>query len=122
MGYKSDIYNLLMTINKCFPEVRQRINQIDQSLATMRLERFALMTDEAIQQQLFVQAQAYLDFMEQCLSNASPALCNFIDVYYAEIILYSLNDSNKKLGWQMMPSQLRQLHQGFWGTNKPYMH
>ena len=121
MSLKAEIQQLLMAIKQEFPEIKSIVNQIDQNLTTTRLEKFAALTDEAIQQNDLQRAQNYLNFIENALVHASPQLRQFIDTYYAEVILFYVDDSKKQQAWLLIPPKIRQLHQRCW-PNKPYIY
>jgi hypothetical protein len=121
MTQKAEIQALLIAIGKQFPELKKRINKIDQVMTTSRLEEFAKATTEAIAQRNPQYVKSHFDFIEHWLKMATPMQYHFIDVYYAEVLLYGLSDEDKKRGWQLMPSHLRQLHQRLWGVRKSYM-
>jgi len=121
MSLKAETQQLLMAIKQEFPEIKSIVNQIDQNLTTTRLEKFAALTDEAIQQNDLQRAQNYLNFIENALVHASPQLRQFIDTYYAEVILFYVDDSKKQQAWLLIPHKIRQLHQHCW-PNKPYIY
>lgn len=50
MSLKDEVQQLLMAIKQEFPEVRPILNKVDQVLIADRLEKFAALTDQAIQQ------------------------------------------------------------------------
>lgn len=120
MSLKDEVQQLLMAIKQEFPEVRPILNKVDQVLIADRLEKFAALTDQAIQQNDIQRAKNYLNFIENVLVQASPALHQFIETYYAEVILFYVDDAKKQQAWRLLPLIIRQLHQRCW-PNKPYI-
>mgnify|MGYP003334955170 CR=1 FL=1 len=120
MSLKAEVQQLLMAIKQEFPDVKAALNQIDQTLTTTRLEKFAALTDDAIQQNDIKRAQNYLNFIENAFIHASPQLRQFIDTYYAEVILFYVDDSKQQQAWQLIPPKIQQLHKSCW-PNKTYI-
>ncbi|AXR00621.1 hypothetical protein D0N37_21840 [Pseudoalteromonas piscicida] len=80
------------------------------------MEAFANLTTYAFNNGELEVAAAYLDYINNKLTNASPPLRNFIDAYYVEHLFWRATQRGIDLGWPLLPTNLKALYLDFHGN------
>jgi hypothetical protein len=107
------VVHFLSDICEAFPEVRSRMERHDDYMTTSKMQEFAEATTEAFGRGDCVRAVEYLTFMSERVKDCNPREFEFIDVYYVENLFWPHGTRAAKIGWPMVPANLKELFLGF---------
>ncbi|WP_455429706.1 DUF7674 family protein [Marilutibacter alkalisoli] len=80
------------------------------------LESFADRTTEAIFAKDSARVAAHTQFFAHQYLHGSEVIRNFIDVYYAEPLMWNANQEQKCWAWDHIAAPVRSLYEGMWGS------
>lgn len=116
MERNKDIETLLEDICRSFPEIRPLMDEFEEFATSDRMEAFAKATTQAFSRNGIPKSgEGYLNFMSNRLRSCSSEERNFIDVYYAEVLFWSASDETIRLGWPLVPQNIKDLYLQFHG-------
>jgi hypothetical protein len=124
MNIDPSVRGLLLGIMRKFPDAaKPMINcakhrrSVEYSTTAM-MEEFSNVTSDAIRRRNEDVARAHLEYISHLLDHADDKVKEYIDVYYVEVLMYDLDDESKRVGWRLIPDNLKELYIGFWGQPK----
>jgi len=90
-----------------FPEVPQAFDKYGKGLLHCEMGTFARLSEKAMDEGRFWQAEKYFTFMERVRGNAMPEVENAIDVSYIEYLAFSEVTDNRLEAMKRMPKAIR---------------
>lgn len=121
MPIHPSVKKLLLNIMKSFPDVAEHMMLIakrHRSIANCTTEmigEFARLTTQTMRDDNQAVAQSHLRLMSELLKTADEKTREYIDVYYAEELLFGMTPAQKKRAWPLLPANLKQLYVAMWG-------
>jgi hypothetical protein len=94
-------------LSREFPEVPQAFDKYTKGLLHCEMGMLAALTEEAMDQGRFWQAEKYFNFMETMRAHAVPEVTNAIDVSYIEYLALSEVTDNRHQALRRMPKVIR---------------
>ena len=80
------------------------------------MECFSQATTDAIKVKDSETALSHLRYMSNKLKYASEVEREYIDVYYAESLMWDIKDKKlKSWGWKLFPNNIKKLYENMWG-------
>ncbi|KJY93542.1 hypothetical protein TW73_19325 [Pseudoalteromonas piscicida] len=113
---KKEIKGLLDQIRCLFPELGPLMDKHEPWATTYQMEAFADLTTLAFNHKKQECSKAYLGFISNQLVDASPAIREFIDVYYVEHLFWCATQQGIDFGWPLIPTNLKALYLDFHGS------
>jgi hypothetical protein len=113
----SAMKRLLSDIRTRFPECGPIFDAIPQELDCDRIEAVAALTTRCLGERHrdTDKARAYLDYMSEKFRASDAETGKLIDTYFVECLFYHAPDSTIKLGWPLVPENLKRLYITFHG-------
>jgi hypothetical protein len=103
------VEKFLADICAAFPEIRSRMERHDDYMTTSKMQEFAEATTEAFGHGAKETGVAYLAFMSKRLNINQPKEYEFIDVCYVENLFWPHGTDAARVGWPLMPENLKEL-------------
>jgi hypothetical protein len=102
-----DHARFLQLLTDEFPEVPQAFDECVKGLLHCEMGVFARLTEKAMDEGRFWQAEKYFRFMERVREGATPEVENAIHVSYIENLAFSEVTDNRHQAIRRMPKALR---------------
>jgi hypothetical protein len=122
---RAEALNLVRRIRSRFPEDSSATDSwlIDRGcelaeLTHIWVEAFADRTSDAIRAKDSTKIREHTEFMSNELQRGSEQLRHFIDVAYAENLMWDLGNPDRVWGWPYISPAVRELFQNMWGAPK----
>ena len=109
------VERFLGDICAAFPEMRSRMERHEDFMSTARMQEFAEATTEAFGAGDTRRALDYLGFMSARLSEDNSKEFEYIDVYYVENLFWPRGTEAARVGWPLVPENLKSLYLNFHG-------
>ena len=123
---ESEGKNLVLAVRACFPTeseatdselIRRGYDPDDlPEMATTWIECFADRTTEAIFARDSSAVRAHTNLFAEHFLRGSSVVREYVDVYYAEPLLWNASQEDKQWAWQHIAGPIRRLHEDMWGT------
>jgi hypothetical protein len=111
------IEQFLSDICMAFPEIRSKMEVHENDMTASRMEEFANATTAAFSQGDVARGMSYLSFMSERLSVENLKEYEFIDVCYVENLFWPQHTDAAKIGWPLVPDNLKTLYLRFHGKS-----
>jgi hypothetical protein len=111
------IDKFLSDICTAFPEIRSKMEAHEDFMTASRMEEFANATTDAFSQADVARGMSYLSFMSERLNVANSKEYEAVDVYYVENLFWPPHSDAAKLGWPLVPDNLKALYLRFHGKS-----
>jgi len=112
---KTEIRRFLNEIRTKFPDVVPLMEKHEKWALAFRMEEFANLTTSLLNQGKTEEALSHLQYMSEKLVGATSAEFEYIDVCYTEHLFWKASKQGIKLGWPLVPSNIKKLYLDFHG-------
>jgi hypothetical protein len=102
-----DHARFLQMLTEAFPGVPQAFDGYGKGLLHCEMGTFARLTEEAMDEGRFWQAEKHFGFIDKVRERATPELRNAIDVSYVEYLAFGEVTDNRYQAMRRMPQTLR---------------
>jgi hypothetical protein len=102
-----DHARFLQMLTKEFPEVQGAFDEYSRGLLHCEIGTFARLTEEAMDQGRFWQAEKYFNFVEKVRQNATSEVQNAIDVSYIKYLAFSEVTDSRRQVMKRLPKVIR---------------
>jgi hypothetical protein len=109
------VQKFLEDICLSFPEIRELMDRHDDYMSTSKMMEFADATTKAFATGDKERGISYMDFMSKRLDPANVREFEYIDVYYVECLFHYRGEPAARLGWPLVPANLKDLYLRFHG-------